>query len=123
MRNISASMTKAQVLDRSKFETRRFGWWDHMKGEARVNTEDRLRVVEKCMGLKKGEKHKELAIVEVVESWREPLDRISKAEVEREGFPDMTPAEFVAMFCKAMRCKPDTVVTVIWWSYVGGGES
>ena len=123
MRNISASMTKAQVVARSKFETRRLGWWNHEKNEPRVKTGDRLRVVEKCMGLKKGEKHKELAIVEVVESWREPLNSISKGEVEREGFPDMTPAEFVAMFCKAMRCKPDTVVTVIWWSYVAEGAS
>lgn len=48
MRNISASMTKAQVRDRSKAETRRLGWLHAKPGM-------RLRVVEKCMGLKKGE--------------------------------------------------------------------
>lgn len=31
-------------------------------------------------------------------------------EVVREGFPYLTPTEFVDMFCKANKCKPETIV-------------
>ena len=111
MRAISASMTKAQVRDRSKTETRRLGWLHARAGM-------RLRVVEKCMGLRKGEKLKELAIVEIVEVRREPLNRITQEAVIREGFPNWTPAQFIEFFCKAMRREPKTPVTVIRWRYI-----
>ena len=44
---------------------------------------------------------------------RERLDKITKADVVAEGFPDMSPAEFVAFFVKANKCRPETIVTVI----------
>jgi hypothetical protein len=50
---------------------------------------------------------------------REPLDAITAADVAAEGFPQMTPAEFVAFFCRTHRsCGPGTEVTRIEWRYV-----
>lgn len=49
MRNISFAMTTEQFRRGEKDVTRRFGWWFLKPG-------DQLRVVEKTIGLKKGEK-------------------------------------------------------------------
>lgn len=111
MRLISCALTKEQVRARTKTETRRLGWKHLKRGEL-------LRVVEKAMGLKKGEPIVTLAIVRVEAAWRERLDEINEASVTREGFAGMSPAEFVAMFCKHMKCEPSTEVKVIRWSYV-----
>ncbi|MEV0294230.1 hypothetical protein [Nocardia sp. NPDC050710] len=57
--------------------------------------------------------------VEVLDVRRERLDLITASEVRAEGFPDMTPGEFVAFFCRAhTRCTPQTVVTRIQWRYL-----
>ena len=39
-------------------------------------------------------------------------------EVAREGFPDLTPDEFVVMFCKANNCKPGAIVNRIEYEYL-----
>ena len=39
-------------------------------------------------------------------------------EVIREGFPILTPLEFVAMFCEHMKCAPDTEITRLEFRYV-----
>ncbi|OMC07091.1 hypothetical protein A5734_03735 [Mycolicibacterium fortuitum] len=71
------------------------------------------------MGRKKGEPLVRIVDVEVVSVRRERLDAITFAEVAREGFPDMTPREFVAFFCDSHKgCRPDSVVTRIEWRYV-----
>ena len=106
MRLISFSMTTEQFLDGTKDVTRRLGWRTLCSG-------DRLRAVEKAMGLKKGEHPVQLGIIEVVTVRLERLDRITGAEVDREGFPSRTAEWFVAFFCKHMKCTPDTVVTRI----------
>lgn len=93
MRNISFSMTTPQYKDGSKDITRRVGWWNLKPG-------DRLRAVEKAMGLKKGEKIKPLGVIEVISVRRERLDEITQDDCRREGFPDWTPAQFVAFFCR-----------------------
>lgn len=103
MRNMSFALTERQLLDGSKTVTRRLGWQFLKPG-------DRLKAVRKCMGLKKGEHPVVLTIIDVLHVSRERLHAISQAEVWREGFR-MTPAEFVAFFCKHMKCQPDTVVT------------
>jgi hypothetical protein len=54
------------------------------------------------MGLKRGEKLEQLAVIEVVDVRREPLDAITDDDVAREGFPGKDAAWFVAMFRKAM---------------------
>ena len=102
MRNMSFALTTPQFLDGTKDVTRRDGWADLKPG-------DRVCGVEKGMGLKKGEKVKRLGVIEIIANDPEPLNAITanpirgeRSEVEREGFPDMQPQEFVSMYCRHM---------------------
>ncbi|QDU67677.1 ASCH domain-containing protein [Engelhardtia mirabilis] len=115
MRLISFSMTEPQILDRSKTVTRRTGWRHAKAG-------DLLRGVHKCMGFKPGEKPRTLATVRVVEVRRERLDAITDQDVAREGYPGQSADWFVAKFCQAMRCTPETEVARIEFEYVDEGE-
>lgn len=117
MRNMSFSLTTAQILDQSKTVTRRLGW-------AALRSGTLVRAVRKGMGLKKGEKVDVLRVLRVIDVRRETLDRLvadtayGRREVVREGFPELTPAEFVRMFCRTHRgCTPKTVLTRIAFSY------
>jgi hypothetical protein len=50
---------------------------------------------------------------------REPLDAITAGELAAEGFPQMTPAQFVSFFCRThCGCSPGTEVTRIEWRYL-----
>jgi hypothetical protein len=69
------------------------------------------------MGLKKGEKVEPLAILRVTSVRTEPLCYIAEGDARREGFPDMTEAEFVEMFCRKLKCGPDERVTRIEFTY------
>ena len=111
MRLISFSMTKDAVRERRKTVTRRIGW-------RFVQVGDRLRGVEKAMGLRKGERVQDLALIEVLDVRREPLMAITEDDVEREGYPDRDVAAFIARFQRAMRCHPHTEVTRIEFRYV-----
>jgi hypothetical protein len=115
MRNISCSLTADQVLNRTKTVTRRKGWKFLKAG-------DRLQVVRKAMGLKKGEHPENLAVVEVVSVRREPLDAIEHADVAREGFPGMSRLEFLLFFCNHMGGPCDQPVTRIEWKYIDEGK-
>lgn len=107
MRNMSFSITTQQMKDFQKDVTRRLGWWFLKEG-------DLLMAVEKCQGLKKGDKVKKLYIIEVLRLSPQPLYCINKPEVIREGFPDMTSAQFVEMFCKSHKgCTPTSIVNRI----------
>jgi hypothetical protein len=45
--------------------------------------------------------------------------RRQQADASAEGFPAMTPAEFVAFFCRTHRgCNPEDMVTRIEWRYL-----
>lgn len=117
MRNISFAITTQQFISQTKTVTRRVGWRDLKPGE-------RLQAVEKCMGLKLGEKMKKLGTVRVLTVRREPLREMTDnpiygiQECIREGFPNLSPAEFVAMFCKTHKdCRPETRVTRIEYEY------
>ncbi len=110
-RNMSFMLTPKQVVDGTKTITRRLGWPSVRAGEL-------LYACEKCQGRKPGEPIKGLAILGVVDVRRERLDAIDEADVVREGFPVLSPTEFVEMFCDAMstsarKCTADTVVTRI----------
>lgn len=113
MRNMSFFITTPQFEDGSKDITRRCGWWDLKAGE-------KVQAVEKAQGIKKGDKMRKLGVIEIVSVRAERLDRIEQDDVRREGFPNMTPAEFVAMFCKAMNCKPTELVNRIEFKRVQG---
>ena len=94
-RNMSFFYTTPQIRARTKTVTRRLGWRFLKAG-------DHVMVVEKGQGLKKGEKVKRLGPVRIVSVRREPLGFIGKegrAGREKEGFPGMTPADFIEMFC------------------------
>jgi hypothetical protein len=103
MKNISFMLTEPQFLDGSKTVTRRVGWRTLKAGA-------QLKAVRKSQGLKKGEKAHPLGVIEVIDVRRERLDAITADDCAREGFPEMSPAEFVAMFCREMSCKPETIV-------------
>lgn len=111
MRNISFMLTAEQFTNGTKDVTRRLRWLNLKPG-------DRLCGVLKSQGLKKGEKLHRLGVIEVVSKRRERLDAITGYEVHREGFPLMTPAQFISMFCSHMKCEPSTIVTRIEFTHI-----
>lgn len=112
MHNMSFMLTTQQMYAELKDVTRRDAWWNLQGGEI-------IMAVEKGMGLKKGEKVKRIYPIQIISAKREPLtrllknDRYAQDEVLREGFPDMTPEEFVEFFCKSHKCTPDKIVNRI----------
>ncbi len=106
MKRMSFALTEAQFLDGSKTVTRRLGWKNIMVG-------DHFLAIRKGMGLKKGEKQVILGECVVIARRRERLGEICKIEVMQEGFPGMTPWEFVKMFSKHMNCNANQRVTRI----------
>ncbi len=115
-RLMAVSLTESQVRDRSKTVTRRMGWRNLRTGE-------RLTLCRKVMGRRRADGHVEPLVrivdVEVVEVGLERFDAIAPDEVAAEGFPEMTPAEFVEFFCGSHRgCTPDSTITRIKWRYL-----
>lgn len=122
-RNISFALTTEQIRDRTKTVTRRLGWRFLKVGDV-------LNACVKCQGLKPGEEIERLGQIRVVDARREALsemDHVSllseprpygQGEACREGFPEMTGAEFVTMFCKHMNCDRHTEVTRIEFEYL-----
>lgn len=108
--NISFALTTPQFKARTKTETRRLGWKDLKAGAS-------LFAIEKGMGLKRGEKVKGLGWIKVKFVSRERLDAITQDQVIAEGFPEMTPADFIAFFCKHNKCQPSDIVTRIVFKY------
>lgn len=106
MRNMSFALTTEAVRKKTKTVTRRVGWQFLLPG-------DLIQAVEKCQGLKKGEKMRRLAVLRVETVRRERLDLMNDEtgyglrEAALEGFPDLTGKQFVAMFC-ATHTVPDT---------------
>lgn len=111
MRNISFMLTTQQVRDGTKDVTRRLGWWNLKPGT-------RIMACEKCQGIPKGGKMVRIREIEIVSVRKESLDWIDEADVKREGFPKMTPGQFVEMFCKHNDCFETTDVNRIEFKYV-----
>ena len=109
-RNMSFMLTKEQIRAKTKTVTRRLGWWF-------LKPDDVVWACEKCMGLKKGEKVRRICLIQIVDTHPEPLTAITQEECAKEGFPDMTPGQFIKMFCDFDRCKPDTIVNRIEFRY------
>lgn len=112
MRNISFFLTQQMIINRTKTVTRRQGWgW--------LTPGTQLQPVEKGQGLKKGDKVRRIGrpiVVTAVD--RVPLDSITEDDVVREGFPGMTPQQFVQFYCKHNRgCEPGDEVTRIEFQY------
>lgn len=128
MRNMSFFLTTQQFIDHLKEITRRCGWDNLLPGE-------HFMAVEKAQGLGKGGKIRKLGECMCISNDPEPLEDIIrrpirlqdqfadksgqgylKPEVQREGFPDLTPEAFVKMFCeanKAKDCQPETMINRI----------
>lgn len=111
MRNMSFMLTTEQMRDRTKTVTRRLGWWNVMPGEL-------IQAAQQCQGLKRGETITKLCVIKINNARSEPLNRINAMDVIREGFPKMTPREFIDLFCRANTCKPDVTVNRIEFEYV-----
>lgn len=105
-RNMSFMLTTEQVINRTKTVTRRLGWRNLKPGTT-------LQAVEKCQGLKKGEKVKRLRLVRVVSVRSEKLCSITLDDVRKEGFTELwqAPLWFCEMFMKHNRCAIDSEVT------------
>lgn len=109
---MSFSLTTDQVREQTKTVTRRNGWLFLKPG-------DRVQPVEKAMGLKKGEKMVKIGPpIEIIATRREPVVAITAADVVCEGFPKMTQAGFIDLYCKANKCWPDSFTTRIEYKYL-----
>lgn len=110
-RNMSFALTIEQFKKRTKTVTRRFGWHFLSPG-------DILMGCEKCMGFKKGEKIKRLGLIRVVSIRKEPLNEITTEDCIKEGFPELTPEQFVEMLCNHSKCLPGDSVNRIEFEYL-----
>lgn len=124
-RLMSVAMTTDAVIERRKTVSRRLNWWEDKNGRRLLNAGDTLTLCRKVQGRKPGEPIDRLAEVEVVSRRREPLIRLIEdrayglAEVEREGFPGMSPVDFVdRYFVQAQGMSVHDVVTRIEWRYL-----
>lgn len=119
MRYMSFSITTEQIAAGTKDVTRRMGW-------ERLQAGDKVLPAKKCMGLKRGEKIEPLrGPLQAINVRREALRRMTddpeygREECRREGFPHLTPEEFVEMFCSTHRgTVPDSVITRIEFEYL-----
>jgi hypothetical protein len=105
VRYLAFAHTSDQLLDGSKTVTRRLGQEKLPPGTV-------LMACKKWRRLKR-EQIPRLGPIRVVSVRRERLDAIEPDDVTREGFPGMSPAEFVAVYCRTFRCGPGTEVTRI----------
>ena len=106
--NQAFSMTKEQYRNRTKTVTRRNGKMPPVGVD--------VFGIEKGQGIPKGGHVVRMGIHRFISIRDEPLRRMidepmyGQAECIREGFPNLTPDEFVKMYCKANNCTPDQIV-------------
>lgn len=104
-------MTTQQIRNQTKTVTRRFGWWFLVPGSV-------VQPVEKAMGLKKGESVIEIGPpIQVVSTRGEPLNAITDEDCILEGFPNLTPSEFVEMLVRHYKCNPAKEINRIEFKY------
>jgi len=133
MRNISFTATIPQFRARQKHRTRR----GNAKGPTWKNLKpgDVLMGCEQCQGLGKGGKVVRMGPIVILETNIEPLDDIIRRpmrtinpcalqpvwwsdETTLEGFPELTPVQFIKMFCEMNDCEPETEINNILFNYV-----
>jgi len=101
-RRMSFSATVEQMRDQTKTVTRR-----DPDTRCHLKPGDRLTAVEKAMGLKAGEKQVVIGDIEIVSNRVERAIDLTDEDVEREGFPSMTPSDWL---------------TEVWWDLHGAVE-
>lgn len=106
---MSCSLTTDAVRARTKTVTRR-----HVDTWRTLKAGDRLILVEKAMGLRKGERQVVLAEVEVVdvrvESLMDGMKAGGPAEVAAEGFPGMDWLAFCEFWWRSHNVEPSNEV-------------
>jgi len=124
-RRMACTLTIDAVRQRRKTVTRR-----HVDTWRSLAPGDRLTLVEKGMGLARGDRQVVLAEVGVVNIRVEPIGlltadvRYGRQEVRLEGLDSMTPDEFVAFWCSTLRAPTDsldraaTLCRRIEWQYL-----
>lgn len=125
-RLMSVAYTEDAVRERRKTVTRRKGWWEDSRGRRILKPGDHLTLCRKVMGRKKGEPLVRVAEVEVVSVRREWLTDLllgdcsyGRREVDKEGFPGMSPADFIRQFfVDAQGMGPADEVTRIEFRYL-----
>lgn len=116
-RNMSFYLTQLQVHMKVKTVTRRLGW-DFLKPDDIVNA------CVKCQGLGKGGKIERICQLRIKSVEKQRLSVMCERkpwgdlEAEREGFPELSGKEFVAMFCEHMKCDMHAEVNRIEFEYV-----
>jgi hypothetical protein len=120
-RNMSFAKTTEQVRAGTKTVTRRIGWWFLKPGEI-------VNAVEKCRGLKKGEKVKHIRQIRIVSTRSEPINAMmldtlyGLEEMSKEGFANHDklrwPVQFVEFFCAMNKCEASTEVNRIEFEYI-----
>jgi hypothetical protein len=109
---MSFALTTEQVRNRSKTVTRRLGWLNLKPGTL-------LQPVLKAQGIPKGGRVQKIGgPIRVVSVRREPLSAITVEDVRREGFPEMSDAQFCEMFVEANGLATYPQVTRIEFEYV-----
>jgi hypothetical protein len=109
---MSFSATTEQVRNRTKTVTRRQGWLF-------LNRGDIVQPVVKAQGLKKGERVVKIGgPIRIKSNRRVGLDRITKRDCIKEGFPNHSPREFVRMYCRLNGCTEWGNVSRIEFEYV-----
>lgn len=116
MQLMSFMLTWPQFCGHQKTVTRRLGWLEAHAGQ-------HLQGVYKGQGLKKGERVQRGPRIRIASVRREFLARMiededyGRRECGREGFPELTPMQFVTMFCRHNHCDPRDLVTRIEFTY------
>lgn len=106
-RNMSFALTERQFLDGTKTVTRRLGWRYLKPGEI-------VNAVRKSQGLRPGETIVRLGIIQIIDVSPQLLWEIDQRDCALEGFPEMTPRDFINFFCNSHRgCDPYTTITRI----------
>jgi len=109
--NMSFMLTKDQIKQKTKTVTRRLGW-------KKLKTGTIINACEKCQGLKKGEKVNVICRIRITDVRQEQLNKITNDDCTREGFPHMTPSEFIQMFKTHMKCEDTEIVSRIEFEYI-----
>jgi hypothetical protein len=104
MRLMSFALTESTFIAGTKDVTRRLGW---LHAEA----DDRVCGVRKTMGLQEGEAVERWRVIEFVNVRREPLSAVDDREAAREGFPNLTAAQFIEFFITEQGGTPATILT------------
>lgn len=109
---MSFALTKEQMINQTKTVTRRNGWSNLKEG-------DLIQPVEKCMGLKKGEKQILIGQPIKIKSISvQRLYQITIDDLNREGFPWMNKETFISMYCKANKCDRNQQVNRIEFEFI-----